>query len=179
MSEIRKALPDRNAMPYRDCAGAVVFNKEGKVFIGRRNDVSPIDGDVGAWQFPQGGIDEGEDPIDAAIRELYEETSIKSVSILTAAPDWIAYDLPDELLGIGLKGKYRGQRQRWFAFIFDGDDAEIDVLSPGGGAHASEFDIWRWETLEQVPALTVAFKQESYHRLAEIFAGIPAQLTDG
>jgi putative (di)nucleoside polyphosphate hydrolase len=166
---------DRESLPYRDCAGAVVFNRQGLVFIGRRNDVSPVDGDVGAWQFPQGGIDKGEEPVDAAIRELYEETSIRSVTILTAAPDWITYDLPDELLGKALKGKYRGQRQRWFAFAFEGEDSEINVLN-SGDLHASEFDAWRWEELESVPGLTIPFKRDAFHQIVEAFAGISAQL---
>ena len=165
----------RETLPYRDCAGAVVFNRQGQVFIGRRNDISPDEGDAGAWQFPQGGMDEGEEPIDAALRELYEETSIRSVEILTAAPDWIFYDLPDELLGAALKRKYRGQRQRWFALLFNGADSEVDVLSPGGG-HRAEFSAWRWEDLEKVPDLVVPFKRDAYRQVAAIFAEIPGQL---
>ena len=133
---------DPETLPYRPCAGVVLFNREGKVLVGKRTHAG---GDVPnhAWQLPQGGMDEGEEPIDAALRELYEETSVKSVSILTAAPDWIIYDLPDELMGKAFKGKYRGQKQRWFAFLFEGEESEINVLEPAGGEHEAE---WRQGT---------------------------------
>ncbi len=113
--------PDRDSLPYRDCVGVALFNQEGNVFVGRRR--SEGDPDQSAafdapWQMPQGGIDKGEDPLRAAIRELYEETNVTTVSLLAEAPEWIYYDLPDEALGVAFKGRYRGQRQRWFAFAF-------------------------------------------------------------
>ena len=172
-------MPNRETMPYRDCVGTAVFNRDGLVFIGRRKpDEDPEDtSEQGApWQMPQGGIDKGETPIDTAWRELYEETSIRSVKLLAEAPDWIHYDLPDEALGIALKGKYRGQRQRWFAFAFTGDESEIDVLHPGGGKHPAEFDAWRWEPLENLPDLIVPFKREAYQQIVDAFRDLPAAL---
>ncbi|KQX38932.1 RNA pyrophosphohydrolase [Devosia sp. Root436] len=174
------ARPDRDSLPYRDCVGIAVFNREGNVFIGRRKrDGDPeSNSEHGApWQMPQGGIDKGEDPLKAALRELYEETSIGAVSLLAEAPEWIYYDLPDEELGIALKGKYRGQRQRWFAFAFTGKDGDIDVLSPGGGKHPAEFDAWRWEKLSRMPTLIVPFKKQAYEKVVEAFADIPQRFT--
>jgi putative (di)nucleoside polyphosphate hydrolase len=172
---------NRDDMPYRDCVGVAVFNRAGEVFIGRRKpdpwteDTSEIDA---PWQMPQGGIDAGEAPLDAAWRELFEETSIRSVELLAEAPDWIFYDLPDAALGIALKGRYRGQRQRWFAFRFTGPDTEIDVENPGGGAHPAEFDAWRWERLERLPDLIVPFKRDAYLAVVAAFAHLAATEPD-
>ncbi|RUT30014.1 RNA pyrophosphohydrolase [Arsenicitalea aurantiaca] len=171
----------REALPYRDCVGVALFNAKGAVFIGRRkHDGDPEDSsEMGApWQMPQGGIDAGETPREAALRELYEETSVRSVSLIMEAPDWIHYDLPDELVGIAWKGRYRGQRQRWFAYLMTGPDAEIDVLRPGGGEHPAEFEDWRWDRLEALPDLIVPFKRDAYLQIVEAFAHIPQQLTD-
>lgn len=167
---------DREKMPYRDCVGVAVFNAEGKVFIGRRTPDPMIEDQsetTAPWQMPQGGMDKGEVPLDTAYRELFEETSIHSVTLLAEAPRWIYYDIPDESLGIALKGKYRGQRQRWFAFQFTGSEAEIDVVTPGGGAHPSEFDTWRWEALEALPELIVPFKRQAYLEIVDAFREIP------
>ena len=172
--------PDRQSLPYRDCVGIAVFNKEGNVFVGRRKteldaeDRSEVEA---PWQMPQGGIDKGEDPLRAALRELHEETNITAVSLLAEAPEWIYYDLPDEALGIALKGKFRGQRQRWFAFAFTGQDDEIDVENPGGGKVPAEFDAWRWEKLSRTPALIVPFKKDAYEKVVEAFADIPQRFT--
>jgi putative (di)nucleoside polyphosphate hydrolase len=166
----------REDMPYRDCVGVALFNREGLAFIGRRmadprlEDKTEI---VAPWQMPQGGIDKGEDPLAAATRELFEETSVRSVRLVVEAPDWILYDLPDEALGVALSGKYRGQRQRWFAFAFEGEDAEIDVLHPAAGAHQPEFDAWRWEPLASLPDLIVPFKRDAYLQVVATFAGVP------
>jgi putative (di)nucleoside polyphosphate hydrolase len=170
-------MPDREQLPYRDCVGVAVFNAEGRVFVGRRmpaTDPEDTSETNAPWQMPQGGIDKGEAPLDAAWRELYEETSIRSVELITEIDDWVYYDLPDEALGIALKGKYRGQRQRWFAFRFTGDDSEIDVINPGGGAHPAEFDKWRWEALEKLPDLIVPFKRDAYLQVVAGFAKVPA-----
>jgi putative (di)nucleoside polyphosphate hydrolase len=171
--------PVREKLPYRDCVGVAVFNRAGKVLIGRRMvDLSLEDRtEVAApWQMPQGGIDKGEDAYPAALRELFEETSVKSVELLAEAPDWIYYDLPDEALGIALKGKYRGQRQRWFAFLFTGEDAEINVTAPGDGAMPAEFDAWRWEALDALPDLIVPFKRDAYRAVVAAFAHLPAKI---
>ena len=168
--------PARESLPYRDCVGVAVFNSQGNVFIGRRkpDDMTEDRTEVEApWQMPQGGIDKGEDPLRAALRELHEETNMSSVSLLAEAPEWIHYELPDEALGIALHGKYRGQRQRWFALAFTGDDSEIDVHSPGGGKFTAEFDEWRWEKLSRTPSLIVPFKKDAYDKIVEAFADIP------
>ena len=166
-------------MPYRDCVGVAVFNRGGQVFIGRRKpdpwteDESEIEA---PWQMPQGGIDRGEDPYAAALRELHEETSIRSVRRVAEAPDWIQYDLPDAALGIALKGKYRGQRQRWFALAFTGEESEIDVAHPGDGSMPAEFDAWRWAALDSLPDLIVPFKRAAYLKVVSAFAGVPADI---
>ncbi|MGV8833195.1 MAG: RNA pyrophosphohydrolase [Devosia sp.] len=172
--------PDRQSLPYRDCVGVAIFNQQGNVFIGRRiASADPEDNsEVQApWQMPQGGIDKGEDPLRAALRELHEETNITSVSLLAEAPEWIYYDLPDDALGIALKGKFRGQRQRWFAFAFTGKEDEIDVHTPGGGKFTAEFDSWRWEKLGRTPALIVPFKKDAYDQVVAAFADIPQRFT--
>ena len=173
------SLPDREKMPYRDCVGTAVFNAQGLVFIGRRKpEEDPEDSSEhgSPWQMPQGGIDKGEDPHEAALRELYEETSIRSVQLIAEAPGWIYYDLPDDALGIALKGKYRGQRQRWFAYRFTGEDSEINVTAPGDGSMPAEFDKWRWEELERLPELIVPFKKQAYLEVVTAFRDLPAKL---
>jgi putative (di)nucleoside polyphosphate hydrolase len=169
----------REDMPYRDCVGVAVFNREGKVFIGRRKPDKWIEDKTefaAPWQMPQGGIDKGEEPAVAALREMFEETSIRSVQPLGEAPDWVYYDLPDEALGIALKGKYRGQRQRWFAYLFTGEESEINVAEPGDGSMPAEFDVWRWEELGKLPDLVVAFKRDAYGKVVAAFAHLPAQV---
>jgi putative (di)nucleoside polyphosphate hydrolase len=174
-------MVDRESLPYRDCVGTAIFNAEGLVFIGRRRpEEDPEDSaELGApWQMPQGGIDKGEQPQETALRELFEETSIRSVELIAEAPGWIHYDLPEEMLGIALRGKYRGQRQRWFAYRFTGDEREINVTEPGGGQYPAEFDKWRWERLEALPDLIVPFKREAYLQVVAAFRDIPAQIKD-
>jgi putative (di)nucleoside polyphosphate hydrolase len=120
--------------------------------------------------MPQGGIDPGEAPYEAALRELYEETNIVSVALLGETDDWLCYDLPVRLAGQAWKGRYRGQAQKWFAFRFQGEESEIDVESPGGGRHKPEFSAWRWERLARVPELIIPFKRAVYERVAEVFS---------
>ena len=163
-------------LPYRACVGVALFNAEGFVFVGRRRpDRHASAGDVPyEWQMPQGGIDSGEDPYAAALRELYEETNVRSVSLLAEAPEWYRYDLPPRVMGRALKGRFRGQTQRWFAFRFEGDESEIDVQSPGGGAHRPEFIDWKWERLSAMPGLIVPFKRQVYEQVVDAFAPFAA-----
>jgi len=172
-------MPDRDSMPYRPCVGVALFNRNGQVFIGSRKLEGDPDNSAGhsaPWQMPQGGIDRNEEPLAAARRELWEETSVRSVQLLAQTGDWLLYDLPDELLGIAFKGKYRGQRQLWFAFLFDGTDSEIDVANPGDGSVAAEFNAWRWEDLENLPDLIVPFKRDIYREVVAAFAHLPAAI---
>lgn len=163
-------MPDRERMPYRPCVGAMVLNAEGHVWAGRRiaSTDSEMAGTAMLWQMPQGGIDKGEDALAAATRELYEETGIRSVSLLAEAPEWINYDLPDELLGKALKGKFRGQTQKWFAFRFEGDESEIAIDPPPGG-HEPEFDAWSWKPMAELPDLIVPFKRDVYVQVVAAF----------
>ncbi len=162
-------------LPYRLNVGIAVFNRTGQVWIGHRSDIDAEgEGEGHWWQMPQGGLDKDEDPEACAFRELYEETSIRSVELIRAADGWFTYDLPPELVGISWKGRYRGQKQKWFALRFTGSGAEIDVLAPGGGKHKPEFSSWRWESLARMPELVVPFKRKVYEQVTEAFADIAA-----
>jgi putative (di)nucleoside polyphosphate hydrolase len=156
-------------LPYRPCAALAVFSRDGQVFMGRRIDGPEHVDDVHVWQMPQGGIDPGEDPWPAALRELYEETNISSVEKLGEIDEWLRYDIPREIVGQAWGGKYRGQSQKWYALRFVGEEREIDIANPAGG-HDPEFVEWRWERLENTPALIVPFKQPVYRRVAREFA---------
>nr|WP_281503012.1 RNA pyrophosphohydrolase [Ancylobacter crimeensis] len=157
-------------MPYRPCVGVVLVNRQGLVFIGRRTGGPEHVDAHHSWQMPQGGIDDGEDPAEAALRELYEETNVRSVRPLAETSDWLAYDLPEPVAREAWKGRYRGQKQKWFAFTFTGDDAEIDVLKPGGGSFKPEFTEWRWEPIENTPGLIIPFKRPIYDAVVRAFA---------
>ncbi|HWJ87868.1 MAG TPA: RNA pyrophosphohydrolase [Pelagibacterium sp.] len=165
------------SLPYRDCVGIALFNASGDVFLARRiftpgPDTSEVDA---PWQMPQGGIDDGEDALRAAYRELYEETGIRTIRLLAQAPDWICYDLPADVLGIALGGKYRGQRQKWFAFLFEGDEAEITLNQNTPGLDP-EFDAWRWERFDTVADIIVPFKRPAYLQVQSVFANLPAEI---
>jgi len=125
------------------------------------------------WQMPQGGIDDGEDPYPAALRELAEETSIRSVDKLGEIPEWLHYDLPPEVAKHAWKGRFRGQKQKWYALAFTGDDSEIDILHPVGG-HEPEFVEWRWEPMRNLPDLVIPFKREVYRRVVDAFEHLVA-----
>jgi putative (di)nucleoside polyphosphate hydrolase len=156
-------------LPYRPCVGIVVFNRDGLAFIGRRIDGPEHVDLTHSWQMPQGGIDAGEEPWPAALRELHEETNIRSVERLGEIAEWLNYDIPSDLIGQAWNGRYRGQTQKWFAVRFTGAESEIDVAHPGGTLQA-EFLAWRWEPLENIPALVVPFKQPVYERVVAEFS---------
>ena len=154
-------------LPYRLCVGVALFDRKGRVWAGRRADAPDEAEGAGTWwQMPQGGLDKDEDPYEGALRELYEETSVRSVSLIRAAPGWLKYDLPVELIGRSWGGRYRGQKQKWFAMRFGGDDAEVNIAPPG---HPVEFDSWRWAPASDLLDLVVPFKRDVYAAvLAEI-----------
>jgi len=153
---------DPDTLPYRPCAGVMLMNRDGKVFVGQR-----IDSTLEAWQMPQGGIDPGEDAETAAVRELWEETGVApgKVELVAVAPRELTYDLPEDLIGKVWKGKYRGQTQRWFLFRFLGEDGDIDIAT----AH-QEFRAWRWIDPAELPVMIVPFKKALYEQVLEAFA---------
>ena len=142
---------------YRACVGVMLLNRNGLVWIGHRPDEPDEEGSGQWWQMPQGGIDRGEDPKKAAVRELREETGVTSAEVIAEAPDWYYYDLPPRLIGTSWGGRYRGQKQRWFAFRFLGDDREVD-LAPHG--HKPEFDRWRWAEMDELATSDRAFQAQ-------------------
>ena len=137
----------------------MLINREGFVFVGRR-----IDQTVEGWQMPQGGIDLGETPLQAALRELKEEIGTDKATLLREMDEWLAYDLPPHLLGVALKGRYRGQRQKWLAMRFTGDDRDIDIRTD-----EPEFGAWKWLAMEALPRMIVPFKRDTYVRVIESF----------
>jgi putative (di)nucleoside polyphosphate hydrolase len=154
------------ALPYRRNVGAVLFDRRGLVFVARRADLPNAEGAAGGWQLPQGGIDEDEDPRAAVLRELAEEIGTAHAEVVGEHPEWLRYDLPAELVGRALGGRYRGQLQRWFALRFLGTDADIRLdLDPH-----PEFDAWRWAGLGELPGLAVDFKRPIYEALVTSFA---------
>lgn len=159
-------------LPYRRNVGACLFNRQGLVLMCRRADVPHAEGPAGGWQLPQGGMDEGEDPRTAVLRELAEEIGTDKAEILAEHPEWLTYDLPEHLIGKALGGRYRGQKQRWFALRFTGEDADIRL---DADPHP-EFDAWRWVPLAEIPRLIVPFKRPIYEVLARDFApfAVPA-----
>jgi len=163
-------MPPYESLPYRPCVGVAVLNRDGRVFVGRRIGGPEHVDLTHVWQMPQGGIDAGEDPWPAALRELYEETNIRSVTKLGEVPEWLTYDIPRAIIGEAWQGRYRGQRQKWYALRFTGNESEIDIAHPAGGAHKPEFGEWRWEKIEKLPSLVVPFKRGVYERVVAEFA---------
>ncbi len=152
-------------LPYRPNVGAVLFDRRGQVFVARRADLPNAEGAAGGWQLPQGGIDADEDPRAAVLRELEEEIGTARADIIGEHADWLTYDLPPELIGRALGGRYRGQRQRWFALRFIGQDSDIRLdLDPH-----PEFNAWRWTPLPELPGLAAPFKRPIYEALVRSF----------
>ncbi|MFV2051424.1 RNA pyrophosphohydrolase [Aliiroseovarius sp. YM-037] len=150
--------PDQIAhLPYRPCVGVMLANADGRIFAGQR-----IDTDIPAWQMPQGGIDEGENARDAALRELWEETGVVAdlVSIEAETRDWVAYDLPHDLVPKLWKGRYRGQKQRWFLMRFQGSDSDIQIET-----EHPEFSRWKWVTAQEMLDSIVPFKRDLYAKV--------------
>ena len=169
---------DPSSLPYRPCVGVMLLNRDGLVWTGRRvsEGNTEYDGSPQLWQMPQGGVDPGEDVEPAARRELYEETGVRSVELIEALREPVRYDLPRHMIGTGLRGKYRGQEQRWFAYRFTGDESEIRIQPPPDG-HAAEFDDWAWRPMVELPELIVPFKRAVYEEVVRGFthlAGVRA-----
>lgn len=150
-----------SGLPYRPCAGVVLLNRDGLIFAGQR-----IDNPGHAWQMPQGGIDPGEDPRQAALRELVEETGVTHdlVEVLAESPDWVTYDLPPELLGKVWKGRFGGQQQKWLALRFLGQDAQVKIQT-----QHPEFDRWQWMRAADLVANIVPFKRAVYEQVFHDF----------
>jgi putative (di)nucleoside polyphosphate hydrolase len=165
---------DPSKLGYRPCVGVMVLNARGLVWVGRRADTPGPEGTGQWWQMPQGGIDKGEDPAEAALRELAEETGIRSVSILAETPGWLRYDLPPELVGKAWGGRYRGQEQKWYAVRFLGQDSEVKITPEDG--HEVEFDAWRWVPVGELEDLIVPFKRAVYRQVVETFAPLARSL---
>lgn len=148
------------ALPYRPCVGIVLLNNANLVFVAKRRDMVSE-----AWQMPQGGIDENEDPLQAALRELKEETSVHNVALLHESNDWLEYDLPHHLIGKLWGGRYRGQRQKWFMFRHLGPDTDINIHT-----NTPEFTEWKWIEMPTLPDVIVPFKRALYEQVVKEFA---------
>ena len=163
----RKIRRQADKLPFRPSVGIMLINDAGRVWVGQRSprwlarDEPPI------WQMPQGGLNPRETPVAAAIRELEEETGVTSARVIGEVSDWLTYELPDHLMGIALKGRFRGQRQRWFAMRFTGLDSEIDISGCRG--QKPEFTAWKWVDMKLVPDIIVPFKRETYRAVVREF----------
>lgn len=149
----------KKSLPYRPCAGMMVLNRDNKVFVARRIGLASE-----YWQMPQGGIDKGEDPLDASLRELEEEIGTRNVKLMFSLDEWLLYDLPDELVGKVWKGRYRGQKQKWFLFRFLGADSDINIVT-----EHPEFSEWKWTELDEVARNIVPFKRDIYETIVQKF----------
>jgi putative (di)nucleoside polyphosphate hydrolase len=163
-------MTEAENLPYRKCVGIVLINRSGLVWIGRRVPKWDGDGSQRMWQMPQGGIDEGETARIAAMRELEEEIGTNEARIIAEHPDWLSYDLPQQVLGTALKGQYRGQTQKWFAMRFLGNDSQINI--DGHDGHEVEFDQWRWCDMSELTGLVVPFKRSVYERVVVQFKNL-------
>ena len=161
-------MTKHDKLPYRPCVGIMLLNRNGKVFVARR-----IDMPSEAWQMPQGGIDKGETPLEAAFREMKEEIGTDRAELVAESHDWLDYDLPEELIGVLWGGRYRGQRQKWFVMRFVGKDSEIDIDTP-----KPEFLDWKWADIGALPDLIVPFKRHLYGELVRRFAHLANESPD-
>ena len=156
----------------RKAVGIILTRKDGKIWTGKRKiGIGVRPNEKNLWQMPQGGIDIGETPEEAAFRELEEETGTKSAEIILSTNDWLEYNLPKDLLGKALKGKFRGQKQKWFLMLFKGNDKEFNL-----DKYEPEFDDWSWRELEEMPSLVVDFKKDLYLELVKKFSPIKEKL---
>ncbi len=156
----------------RKAVGIILTRKDGKIWTGKRKiGIGVRPNEKNLWQMPQGGIDIGETPEEAAFRELEEETGTKSAEIILSTNDWLEYNLPKDLLGKALKGKFRGQKQKWFLMLFKGNDKEFNL-----DKYEPEFDDWSWRELEEMPSLVVDFKKDLYLELVRKFSPIKGKL---
>ncbi|MCI5095759.1 MAG: RNA pyrophosphohydrolase [Rhodobacteraceae bacterium] len=148
-------------LPYRPCVGVMLINADGDVFVGQRNDRH-----AEAWQMPQGGVDEGEDPREAALRELWEETGVRRdlVEIVAETEGWLPYDLPHDIVPVIWNGKFRGQEQKWFLMRFHGTDDQVNIETDH-----PEFTRWRWQAVDQLVEKIVPFKRDVYSRVVSAF----------
>ena len=160
-------LQESTILPYRRGVGALLINTDGLVFAGRRIGVHSE-----AWQMPQGGIDEGESPEQAVMRELKEEAGTDKAKIIAESRDWLTYDLPDELIGVAWGGQFRGQTQKWFALKFMGSDKDINI----NAFDKPEFSKWRWLEIYELPGLIVPFKRQLYEDVLTEFKDLPEQI---
>jgi putative (di)nucleoside polyphosphate hydrolase len=149
-------------LPYRRNVGIMLINRQGLVFAGKR-----IDQSVESWQMPQGGIDEGETPVVAAMRELAEETGTAKAEVLRELDGWLTYDLPAHLIGVALHGRFRGQKQKWLALRFTGTDDDINLATP-----EPEFAEWKWVSVDELLELIVPFKREVYTKVIAAFCDL-------
>jgi len=150
-------LKKYNNLPLRLGVGIVLLNSENKIFVGKR-----IDNPVNSWQMPQGGVDKNENLLNAAFRELREETGVKNVKLIKEIDTWLTYDLPKNLLGKLWNGKYRGQRQKWYVMRFIGKDEEVNVKTKN-----AEFKEWKWIAVDQLTNVAVDFKLQIYKKISE------------
>lgn len=154
-------MTSADALPYRPCVGVMLINAQGLAFVGKRAGAPDQPEGLGTWwQMPQGGMDMGEEPEAAARRELAEETNVTSARFIGSTKVWHHYDLPAHLIGVAWEGRYRGQKQLWFAARFEGEESEIDIVPKPG--HSQEFDAWRWVPIAELSQLVVPFKRSVY-----------------